>query len=552
MKTAGWISSQVSKLLPNGSGKVVKEGRNAVKSGKKEDERSVAPVEVAQEAIKSIVNDGRTKTGAKAHKHTESATEKAAGAATGATDTLRSTRERLKGYVRHKEEALSPRVLRRTLEELKAIVDPQISAVEGGRRAQGVARWYASAPLEQRRDMWLLMSEQFVADPQITRQAQARFAAQAGTPDEAAAEVHYRRATVSPRRRLLQRISAFPEGIRFLVDLRADMLLHLKADKRLQALDVEMEYMFSTWFDVGFLDLKRISWDSPASLIEKLIKYEAVHDIKSWSDVKNRLDSDRRCYGFFHPRLPDDPLIFVEVAFTDGMADCITPLLHESADATDLKKAATAIFYSISNTQSGLRGVGFGDSLIKRVVETLKDEFPKLKHFATLSPIPGFRAWLGKNAGSLLDRLDDKARLQLAAALGGGTQVPLPADGKAGLKVDVKADVPATQFLSAADNATKLDPKSPVRKLMLQCAALYLGRELKDGKPLDPVARFHLGNGARVERLNWAGDPSAKGIKQSCGLMVNYLYDLKRLDKHRALLGQGKIAVSADIEALLK
>ncbi len=552
MKTAGWISSQVSKLLPNGSGKVVKEGRNAVKSGKKEDERSVAPVEVAQEAIKSIVNDGRTKTGAKAHKHTESATENAAGAATVATDTLRSTRERLKGYVRHKEEALSPRVLRRTLEELKAIVDPQISAVEGGRRAQGVARWYASAPLEQRRDMWLLMSEQFVADPQITRQAQARFAAQAGTPDEAAAEVHYRRATVSPRRRLLQRISAFPEGIRFLVDLRADMLLHLKADKRLQALDVEMEYMFSTWFDVGFLDLKRISWDSPASLIEKLIKYEAVHDIKSWSDVKNRLDSDRRCYGFFHPRLPDDPLIFVEVAFTDGMADCITPLLHESADATDLKKAATAIFYSISNTQSGLRGVGFGDSLIKRVVETLKDEFPKLKHFATLSPIPGFRAWLGKNAGSLLDRLDDKARLQLAAALGGGTQVPLPADGKAGLKVDVKADVPATQFLSAADNATKLDPKSPVRKLMLQCAALYLGRELKDGKPLDPVARFHLGNGARVERLNWAGDPSAKGIKQSCGLMVNYLYDLKRLDKHRALLGQGKIAVSADIEALLK
>ncbi len=552
MNTPGWISSQVSKLLPNGSGKVVKEGRNAVKSGKKEDERSVAPVEVAQEAIKSIVNDGRTKTGAKAHKHTESATEKAAGAATGATDTLRSTRERLKGYVRHKEEALSPRVLRRTLEELKAIVDPQISAVEGGRRAQGVARWYASAPLEQRRDMWLLMSEQFVADPQITRQAQARFAAQAGTPDEAAAEVHYRRATVSPRRRLLQRISAFPEGIRFLVDLRADMLLHLKADKRLQALDVEMEYMFSTWFDVGFLDLKRISWDSPASLIEKLIKYEAVHDIKSWSDVKNRLDSDRRCYGFFHPRLPDDPLIFVEVAFTDGMADCITPLLHESADATDLKKAATAIFYSISNTQSGLRGVGFGDSLIKRVVETLKDEFPKLKHFATLSPIPGFRAWLGKNAGSLLDRLDDKARLQLAAALGGGTQVPLPADGKAGLKVDVKADVPATQFLSAADNATKLDPKSPVRKLMLQCAALYLGRELKDGKPLDPVARFHLGNGARVERLNWAGDPSAKGIKQSCGLMVNYLYDLKRLDKHRALLGQGKIAVSADIEALLK
>ena len=463
-----------------------------------------------------------------------------------AAGTARSTRERLKGYLRHKEEALSPRVLRRTLEELKAIVDPQIGEVEGGRRAQGVARWYASATPAQQRDMWLLMSEQFVADPQTPKHAQAQFAAKVGTPDEAAAEVHYRRATVSPRRRLLQRISAFPEGIRFLVDLRADMLAHLKADKRLQALDVEMEYMFSTWFDVGFLDLKRISWDSPASLIEKLIKYEAVHDIKSWSDVKNRLDSDRRCYGFFHPRLPDDPLIFVEVALMDGMADCITPLLDESADAADLKKATTAIFYSISNTQVGLRGVSFGDSLIKRVVETLKDEFPKLKVFATLSPIPGFRGWLGKNASTLLDRLDGKARVQLAAALSGGTQVALPAD----LRVEVRADAPVTQFLSAADNAAGLDPKSPVRKLLLQCAAQYLGQELKDGKPLDAVARFHLGNGARVERLNWAGDPSTKGLKQSYGLMVNYLYDLKRLDKHRALLAQGKIAVSAEIEWL--
>jgi malonyl-CoA decarboxylase len=192
--------------------------------------------------------------------------------------------------------------------------------------------------------MWLLMSEQFVADAQKTKIAQAQFAASVGTPDEAAAEVRYRRATVSPRRRLLQRFSAFPEGIRFLVDLRADMLPFLKSDKRLQALDVEMEYMFSTWFDVGFLDLRRISWDSPASLIEKLIKYEAVHDIKGWSDVKNRLDSDRRCYGFFHPRLPDDPLIFVEVALMDDIAACITPLLDESADASDLNKATTAIF----------------------------------------------------------------------------------------------------------------------------------------------------------------------------------------------------------------
>ena len=557
-----WISSKVSKLLPHGNDNGGKRGSNGGKSEKKEKKGPLALVDSAQAATKSIVNDARQKTDAEAGRQPEKQSEGVAGKAKAsgrvaaeAADAPRSTQDRLKGYLRHKEEALSPRVLRRTLDELKAIVDPQISEVEGGRRAQGVARWYASATPAQRRDMWLLMSEQFVADPQTTRQAQAQFAAKVGTPDEAAAEVHYRRATVSPRRRLLQRISAFPGGIRFLVDLRAEMLAHLKGDQRLHALDVEMEYMFSTWFDVGFLDLRRISWDSPASLIEKLIKYEAVHDIKSWADVKNRLDSDRRCYGFFHPRLPDDPLIFVEVALMDAMADCIMPLLDESADATDLKKATTAIFYSISNTQAGLRGVGFGDSLIKRVVETLKEEFPKLKVFATLSPIPGFRAWLGKNAGFMLDRLDGKVRLQLAAALGGGARVTQPGgvklDLNADLNEDVRAELPATQFLSAVDNAAGMDAKSPVRKLLLRCAAQYLGHGLKDGKPLDPVARFHLGNGARVERLNWAGDPSAKGLKQSYGLMVNYLYDLKRLDKHRTLLAQGKIAVSADIEDLL-
>ncbi|MDI1339047.1 malonyl-CoA decarboxylase [Polaromonas sp.] len=455
----------------------------------------------------------------------------APGAPSEAPSPARSTRERLKATLRQKEEALSPRVLRRTLEELKAIVDPQVSEVEGGRRAKGVAGWYAGAALNERRDMWLLMSEQFVADAQKVKLAQAQFAAAVGTPDEAVAEVRYRRATVSPRRRLLQRFSAFPEGIRFLVDLRADMLPYLKADRRLQALDVEMEYMFSTWFDVGFLDLRRISWDSPASLIEKLIKYEAVHDIKSWADVKNRLDSDRRCYGFFHPRMPDEPLIFVEVALMHEMAAGITPLLDESAAPADLARATTAIFYSISNTQAGLRGVSFGDSLIKRVVETLRAEFPRLKHFATLSPIPGFRHWLGKNAAAMLAQIDDKERAALGRAI--GFEPPT-----------------AQHFLSATDHAPQLDEKSPVRRMLLRCAAHYLGRELDDGKPLDAVARFHLGNGARIERLNWMGDPSAKGLRQSCGLMVNYLYDLKRLDKHRALLSQGKIPVSGDIEDL--
>lgn len=443
----------------------------------------------------------------------------------------RPTRERLAASMRHKEEALSPRMLRRVLEELKAIIDPQVSEVEGGRRAKILIQWYVGATVARRRDMWLLMSELFMADPEKVREAQAKFAAAVGTPDEAAAEVQYRRATVSPRRRLLQRFSVLPEGIRFLVDMRAEMLPYLKKDRRLQALDAEMEYMFSTWFDVGFLELRRISWDSPASLVEKLIKYEAVHDIRSWADVKNRLDSDRRCYGFFHPRLPDEPLIFVEVALIDSLADSITPLLDELADATDLRKATTAIFYSISNTQNGLRGVSFGDSLIKRVVETLSAEFPRLKTFATLSPIPGFRTWLTQNAGRLLERMPDKERGELGRS--------------------VAFEPPTAQHvLQALEKVQLLDPKSPIRHWLLQCAAHYLGREMVDGKPLDPVARFHLGNGARIERLNWMGDPSSKGLKQSFGLMVNYLYDLKRLDRHRAQLARGTIPASDQIDGL--
>ena len=422
-------------------------------------------------------------------------------------------------------------VSRRTLEELKAIIDPSVSEVEGGRRAKRVAAWYAKAPMEHRRECWLLMSEQFMANPVVAKKAQAQYAAAVGTPEEAVAEVRLRKSTVSPRRRLLQRFSVFPEGIQFLVNMRAEILPSLKSDKRLLALDAEMEYMFSTWFDVGFLELRRISWDSPASLIEKLIKYEAVHDIKSWADVKNRLDSDRRCYGFFHPRMPNEPLIFVEVALLHDIASSILPLLDESADPEDLNKSTTAIFYSISNTQAGLRGVSFGDSLIKNVVETLKMEFPKLKTFATLSPIPGFRAWLSKNAATMLEQLDDKALMKLGKAV--GFQPPT-----------------AEHFLFALDKVAELEATSPIAGILQACAAQYLGREMRDGEPIDPVARFHLGNGARIERLNWVGDPSAKGLKQSYGLMVNYLYDLKRLDKHRNMLAQGKIPVSSEIEAL--
>ena len=426
--------------------------------------------------------------------------------ATAVERTPRTTRERLQATLRRHQEALSPRVLRRTLSELQAIVDPRVSEVEGARRAHAFADWYGKATPEERLDCWLLMSEQFAPDPTKVKAARERYEAALGTAEEVHAEMALRRAVQSPRTRLLQRFAGFPAGMRFLVDLRAELLPQLKSDRRLLALDAELEHLFSTWFDVAFLELRTISWDSPASLIEKLIKYEAVHEIRSWGDAKNRLDSDRRCYAFFHASLPGEPLIFVEVALTSDISASITPLLDESAAPTDLSRATTAIFYSISNTQAGLRGVSFGDSLIKHVVETLKAEFPRLKTFATLSPIPGLRQWMARNAPAAL--------------------------------------------MAALDQPLALGPKSPERAQLLAWAARYLGKATENGKPCDPVARFHLGNGARVERLNWAADPSPKGVKQSFGLMVNYLYDPRRLDKHRAMLSQGQIPISSAIEAL--
>jgi malonyl-CoA decarboxylase len=356
-----------------------------------------------------------------------------------------------------------------------------------------------------------LMSEQFKQDAARLKAAQEQYAAALATPDEAAAEVRLRRATVSPRRRILQRFSVLPNGIRWLVDIRAEMLPLVPQRASLAALDAEMEYMFSTWFDVGFLELRRITWDSPASLLEKIIRYEAVHDIRSWSDLKNRLDADRRCYGFFHPRMSDEPLIFVEVALLDNLAQSIAPLLDESAAAFDLSRAKAAIFYSISNTQVGLRGVSFGDSLIKRVVETLKQELAQLDTFATLSPIPGLRAWLAKESPELVQTL---------------------------------------QGLSAEALAS-LGPTHAVRVACKRATARYLSA-LKGGVPLDPVARFHLGNGASIARIDWAADLSAKGLKQSFGLMVNYSYELPRLERNRERLRRGQVAASAALSPWVK
>jgi malonyl-CoA decarboxylase len=443
----------------------------------------------------------------------------------------RSTRERIDASLKHRDEALSPRSLRKLLSQLNDIIDPKVSEIEGGRRAKIFAKWYELSLPDVKMDVWLLMSEHFGPDAKKVMAAKEEYTQAFGTQEEGAAEIKLRRSLVSPRTRLFQRFAAFDGGLRFLLNLRSELLPHLKTNKRLVALDAELENLFSTWLDVAFLELKRLSWDSPASLIEKLIQYEAVHDIRSWADLKNRLDSDRRCYGFFHPNLPNEPLIFVEVALLSEMADSIPPLLDENAAPENLQKASVAIFYSISNTQTGLRGVGFGDSLIKRVVQVLKEEFPKLKTFATLSPIPGFRGWATKNMDQLINRVGDK-------------------EGKAIQKSLGLSELNANDVIKAIDGLENLSKNAVIQSFLKQVAAVYLGQSLVEGHPVDAVAKFHLHNGARVERINWNADPSVKGMKQSWGIMVNYLYDLRKLDRHRMLLAKGKITVSSEVEDL--
>jgi malonyl-CoA decarboxylase len=387
------------------------------------------------------------------------------------------------------------------------VADATVSEAEGGRRAERAATQLTELNPLQRAQAWALMSRTLQPDPAAIASAQARYVDSLGKAGQAQAELALRRALYSQRVRLLQRFNAFQAGMSYLVSLRADIRAMRKAapdDARdLDALDGELEALFSNWFEVGFLQLQRIDWDSPASLLEKLIQYEAVHDIRSWADLKNRLDSDRRCYAFFHPRMPREPLIFVEVAFTDGLSDSVARLLDEAAPLGDAASANTAIFYSISNTQAGLKGVSFGDSLIKRVVETLQQDFPKLRQFATLSPIPGLRAWLTRTQPGVVTAFDTAAS---------DTQ-PLPE--------------------------------------LLQAVARYLTSLDDEGRAIDPVARFHLGNGARLERLNWGADRSTKGLQQSLGLMVNYLYDLRRLDQHRAQLAKGRVPTGALVNRLL-
>jgi malonyl-CoA decarboxylase len=305
----------------------------------------------------------------------------------------------------------------------------------------------------------------------------------------------------------------------------------------LQSLDDDLRALLTSWFDVGFLELKRITWDAPAALLERLIAYEAVHEIQSWDDLKHRLSPDRRCYAFFHPRMPDEPLIFIEVALVSGMAGSIQALLDQHIPTEDPRDMDTAIFYSISNTQTGLKGVNFGSFLIKRVVDRLVQELPALKTFATLSPVPGFRRYLD----TVLETRQDEV---LTTAEQNTLKTLFAADSRQG---DMR------ELLSTPNWFRDKRLVEAVKGPLMRLCATYVVKEKRNARALDRVAHFHLSNGARVARINWLADISAKGLRHSAGVMINYRYELRDIEaNHEAYTGSGEVAVSSAVRKLLK
>ncbi|MBC8242262.1 MAG: malonyl-CoA decarboxylase, partial [Alphaproteobacteria bacterium] len=363
---------------------------------------------------------------------------------------------------------------------------------------------------EGRRRFLLVLAEEYGIDRARVDAAIAALQVVEPGGDSSWAERELRASLVARRVALLTQFNALPQGVKFLVDMRAEILSLVRGEPALQALGDDLRELLTSWFDIGFLDMRRITWSSPAVLLEKLMAYEAVHEIRSWTDLKNRLDSDRRCFAFFHPRMPDEPLIFVEVALVSGMADNVQVLLDEHAPEGDPGKADTAIFYSISNAQPGLAKVSFGDFLIKQVVDELRRELPNLNTFATLSPVPGFGSWLTTLLAESTQPLWDPAQ-EAALVKAAGTDNGLDA-----IRALLARDDWSQDEMAAAALRPALEP----------LAARYLLVERRGRRALDPVQNFHLSNGARLERINWLGDTSRNGLVGAAGLMVNYLYKL--------------------------
>jgi len=368
-----------------------------------------------------------------------------------------------------------------------------------------------------RRDFFGALAHDFGPDRNKLTEAIQAWQAQPG--DGNGSNLHF--ASEPRRQELIRRLNRAPGGTGDLVAMRSDLLTHLDGRRDLAALDRDVAHLLGSWFNRGFLVLRRIDWSTPANILEQIIRYEAVHEIRDWDDLRRRIDPvDRRCYAFFHPALADAPLIFVEVALTEAIPGAIAPLLAVSRQPVPTDRARTAVFYSISNTQRGLGGISFGNFLIKQVVEELRRELPRLENFVTLSPVPGFMQWIEQAKDAPLSEGERETLRHLN---------------------DPK-------WFENNETAAEL------REVLEPLAAHYFLRARNSkGRIIDSVARFHLGNGARLERINWRGDLSAKGLRESAGIMVNYLYRLDDIEKnHEAYANDGEVVASSAVKRLLK
>jgi malonyl-CoA decarboxylase len=416
------------------------------------------------------------------------------------------------------------RQIRESLEGLGGEVSARARAAELGEA-------YLLLDATGRQRFLRILADEYDVDPD---RVDACIAARADADDPIArrqAERRLREALVPPRVELLRRFIDLRQGVKFLVDLRGELMALARDDPNLAGFDENVRDLLASWFDVGFLDLKRITWRTSAALLEKLIEYEAVHAIRSWDDLKHRLEADRRCYAFFHPRMPDEPLIFVQVALVSGMADNVQGLLDLQAPMGDPEQSDTAIFYSISNCQPGLAGVSFGSFLIKRVADDLAGDLPNVRTFATLSPLPGFRHWLRERIEAGEPDLLTEPEAAQVARLGDDLESVLSVEGW------------------WRDEAREMI----LRPVLLRLSARYLLSERQRHRTVDRVAHFHLSNGARVERINWLADTSTKGIAESAGMMVNYCYELADIERnHEAYSGDGQVAAAPFVKRLLK
>jgi len=432
--------------------------------------------------------------------------------------------------------------LRQIRQQIDASLSSRVSVVSARMRAAELGATYLTLDDTGRKRFFGLLIAEYGIDrahlaTEVARWQTANTAEDGDAGDDRLSKVEaaLRQALQPPRVALFTLFNALDEGIKFLVDLRADLRSYAREDPRLAVLDAELRTLLTTWFDVGLLELRRITWDTPASLLERLIAYEAVHEIESWGDLKNRLDSDRRLYGFFHPGMPDEPLIFVEIALVNGLATQLGPLLDLDAPEADAHRADTAIFYSISNCQTGLAGVNLGDHLIKQVVTALISDLPGLSQFATLSPVPGFRSWLEKRVADndLPLHETDLAQLSPIAA------TPSMALSRA---------LTDPHWIEDSDYTAAIK-----RPLVHLCAEYLLGEKDSAGRTLDRVANFHLSNGARLEQINFAANETAVGLDRALGLMVNYRYELDAIDaNHEGYVIAGQVPRSPSVDRLIR